>query len=57
MATKAELAVSAEKPRGQFGAKTMMNDAEVVRRQKLYRKKRQCPEGAGKLVSREGSTG
>lgn len=39
MGTKAKLAVSAEKSRGQFGAKTVVNGADVVRRQKVHRRK------------------
>lgn len=39
MGTKAKLAVSAEKSRGQFGAKTVVNGADVVRRQEVLRRK------------------
>lgn len=39
MGTKAKLAVSAEKSRGQFGAKTVVNGADVVRRQEVHRRK------------------
>lgn len=57
MGTKAKLALYLQRSQGgQSGAKTMVNGADVGGRQRVHRKK-ECPEGAGTLVSRERSTG